>query len=405
MFDKMPLARMLAGCVLLLTVQTSLLADAPKPADADVVSIHAALPRSAKPDNTSRKLDNATALGEGRWEAGSLSALDAGTLAHTFTLRNSDASPLTISRFQTSCDCTRAAITTGKGAALLPLTLAPGEAMTVSVSVNLGHVASGPFSKYVMLYSGDGLRPTAVLQIAGTLRPSLALSPVLLDFGQVPEGKGNALILTATWDERLTPGGNLPTLSSTNPDISVTPQPEIKALPSKTPGPSPFLHRGIRTRTYRVALSASAALGPISGTLTFQAPASSDALRSSIYAQPTALLLGQVSGELTAQPQVLTFDRVRLGQPASREIILTGSRLEVLKGLSVAAASPWLTAHLSPSTPVFSGGQLQATSQVLDVSLSPNTPPGMLSSTLKITLANGQHLRVPVTATVSNTGF
>lgn len=355
------------------------------------------------------------APGEEHWEAGSVSAMDSGQFEHTFTFKNSGKSPLTISRLQTSCGCTSAEAATDKGPVSLPQTLAPGQSLLIHARVNLGVVTPGPLSKSVTLYSDASPRPVAVLEVAGTLRPSLALSPALLDFGQITGGQASALTVTATWDERLTPGGSLPVLMSTNPDISVTPQPETEVMIPKVPGPSPFLHRGTRTRTYRVLVSPTAVLGPISGMLSFQPSKSSgglskkgldqSVLRAAIYSQSTALLLGQVQGDLTAQPQALTFSRVRQGQPASREIVLTGVRLETLKSLSVATASPWLTAHFSPATPVFSGGQLQATSQVLDVSLSPNTPPGLLASTLKITLANGQHLRIPVIADVSSVGL
>lgn len=418
LFNKILLPRIpqvLTGSALLLTAQLSLLADVPKPrqlGNAGAISIQASLPSSTATSSRHHVSGPST----GRWDAGSISALDENALTHDFLLKNTGTTPLTVSRIQTSCGCTSALPATDKGLTSLPLTLASGQSMTVHARVNLALVAPGPLSKSVMLYSDPSPRPVAVLQLTGTLRPSLALSPPLLDFGQVAGGKGNTLAVTATWDEHLTPDGTLPALVSTNPDISVMPQPEIKALLLKVPGPSPFLHRGTRICTYRVVVSPTAALGPISGMLSFQAPKSSAgavpknsldrrALQAAIYSQPTVLLLGQVQGDLAAQPQALTFNRVRQGQPASREIVLTGIRLETLKSLSVATASPWLTARLSPATPVFSGGQLQATSQVLDVSLSPNTPPGLFASTLKITLTNGQHLRVPVTADVSNVGL
>lgn len=366
---------------------------------------------SVLPEKAAGVANDAAASAEGQWDAGSVSALDTDHLGHTFTLRNDAASAIIIGRLQTSCGCTSAAAATDKGPATLPLTLAPGQTVTVVVSVDLAKVAPGHILKSVSVYKPDGLRPLAQMQINGTLRPSLSLSAPLLDFGTVPGGQGRALSVTATWDERLVPGGLLPPLMSTNPDVTVTPQPEVVAAAPKTPGPSAFLHRGLRTRTYQVALSQSAPLGPLSGVLSFQPLASalptapkgssvSQALRAAILAQPTVLLLGQVQGELTAQPQTLLFGRVLSGQSAIREIVLTGTRLEALKTLSVSTASPWISAHLNPSTPVFRDGQLQTDSQVVEVSLRPDAPPGLLSSTLKVTLANGQHLRVPVTADI-----
>lgn len=420
----------LAGAALLLPAYAPLRADAPKtpatpiqaltppvkigPGPRPVANSLRLIPfvgLSVLPEKAAGTANDATASAEGQWDAGSVSALDTDHLGHTFTLRNDGDFAIIIGRLQTSCGCTSAAAATDKGPATLPLTLASGQTVTVVVSVDLAKVAPGHILKSVLVYKPDGLRPLAQMQITGTLRPSLSLSAPLLDFGTVPGGQGRALSVTATWDERLVPGGTLPPLMSTNPDVTVTPQPEVVAAAPKTPGPSAFLHRGVRTRTYRVALSQSAPLGPLSGVLSFQALAAapltapkgssiSQALRAAILAQPTVLLLGQVQGELASQPQTLLFGRVLSGQSAIREIVLTGTRPEALKTLSVSTASPWISAHLSPSTPVFRDGQLQADSQVVEVSLRPNAPPGLLSSTLKVTLANGQHLRVPVTADI-----
>lgn len=352
----------------------------------------------------------ALAPNQAQRDFGAVSALDTPSIEQTFTLNNSTATPLVLDRFQPSCHCTTAAVEGALAGAALP-TLAPGQEVSVRVTVSLADLAPGPLLKSVMVFTKGSQLPAAALTLTGQLKPAVTLSSSLLDFGRVAVDKPQTLLLMATLDPRLTERGVPPTLVSNNPDIQIIPQPDVisRLKPNpKTGGKSPKAGGkaptdaaliGSHQRTYRIKLSPAAA-GPITGSLYFVS-SGHDPKVSSALANATVLLLGQVTGDVAAQPSVLAFGNVRLGQGAVRQIVLSGKDPADVTSLKITSASPFLTAKLNTATPIFSGGQLLPASCVLEVTLAPQTPPGMLQTQVKILLPNGQRLLVPVSAFIS----
>jgi len=96
--------------------------------------------------------------------------------------------------------------------------------------------------------------------------------------------------------------------------------------------------------------------------------------------------------------QSLAFGPIPIGRETTRQVLLNAQTPDAAQKLCVESASRWLTGHLLDAGSAPMNGQ--AVTQVLQVTLSPQAPPGVLQSQLKIILSNGQRLIVPVSTYV-----
>ena len=316
-----------------------------------------------------------------RYDLGETSLLDQPEIVHTFLLRNDGSAPLILESLVPSCHCTTAIVGTD---GTLP-TLAPGGQVSVQVKIVVEPYMSGPLDKWVVVYAKGTVEPVTKLEITGTLRPSVTLMPEAVDFGTVAAGQARAQTVTATFDSRLLSAGAAPNLLSSDPDVQIVPNPADEGV---TP-PSSLL----RTFSYRVTLARDAALGPVRGLLHF-APTAGAAAASglSLADGPAVPLTGEVAGAATAQPSLLAFGVVRRGRPGIGHITLSAQNATVWESVKIASDGPWVTARLAPSS---------AARRTLNVTLNPDAPAGSVQSQITVLLANGQRLRVPVSAYVS----
>ena len=300
----------------------------------------------------------------GHYDFGTVSPLDTPQVEHTFVLRNNTQAPLVLTRLQSSCGCTTATATALGGAGVKPAakagadaplpTLAPGGRVALYVVVHLQDHAPGMLYKTVLVFTQDLPQPVAVLQMEGTLRPSVSLSPPLLDFGRVTTGAVHRLTLTATADARLVPTGGLPGLVSSNPAVRVAAAP-----PGAVPPPA-----GAKTvsRTYTVTLAPDAPLGSLTSTLTFgpaavipvpAVAASSPQLPGAPFA-PTvvaAMAVAEVTGDIASSPELLSFGNVPEGQPQERQVQLSAAAATSFEGIKVESASPLFSGRLTAPNP------------------------------------------------------
>ena len=339
--------------------------------------------------------DSVSLLSENQGERsfGTLNPLDTPKIQAVFHLKNETDKPILLERLQPSCHCTHAqAIPPQAGA----LTVAPGETLALYVSVDLAGHPAGSLEKSVSVYVPGQTQPAAVLIMKATLTPLVALSPPLLDFGTVPAGKAKPLTLTVTVDPRLAPRGVLPALRLSSSVLRLVPQPIIVTQADGAVKPKTI------TRNYIVSVPANAPLGPISGTVSFAPAGEPNSAVSQAFAAGSVLLLGQVQGEVGAVPQTLSFGTVRQGEGASRQISLLGNQAGDVKTLSTASPSPYITARLLPPATSFgTGSQLVTSARSLRVTLSPQAPAGTMQTQLRVTLASGRRLVIPITAYVS----
>jgi len=207
----------------------------------------------------------------GDYDFGRASVLDRPRVEHAFTLRNTGNASLTLTQLSPSCHCTNARLQEATGSVspapdgTLP-TLAPGQQVTVKMTVELiGHPA-GSFYQAVFIYAKGYDNPIAEIKASGTLYPLFSLSPTVLDFGQIAAHATKSLTLTATYDARLAPGGALPPLVASMPSIKIAPVGNVEPAPG-SPGDGPL----ILVRHFTVTLR-DATPGSINGSVSF-APA------------------------------------------------------------------------------------------------------------------------------------
>ena len=339
----------------------------PQPSPSMIVEPDAAAPKLAAvptPGNVGPAAISADG-NVGHYDFGTVSPLDTPQVEHTFVLRNNTQASLVLTRLQASCGCTTVTATALDGAAVKPSTitgadaplptLAPGGRAALHVVVRLQDHAPGMLYKTVLVFTQDLPQPVAVLQMEGTLRPSVSLSPPLLDFGKVATGAAHRLTLTATADARLVPTGGLPGLVSSNPAVRVAAVP-----PGTVPPPA-----GAKTvsRTYTVTLAPDAPLGSLTSTLTFgpaaavtPAPAvaaGSPQLPGAPFA-PTvvaAMAVAEVTGDIASSPELLSFGNVPEGQPQERQVQLSAAAATSFEGIKVESASPLFSGRLTAPNP------------------------------------------------------
>jgi hypothetical protein len=346
-----------------------------------------------------------------RHDFGKVSLLDQPEIAHLFAFRNNSDHLLVLAHLQPSCSCTDAVVTIGNATAYsrqgaenvqtLP-SIAPDQQFFVCVSVNTAHLAPGPIFKSVAIFVRGNTHPAFTLEMTGTLLPVVAFTPAFIDFGKATSAQVHPQRLTVSLDARLAPGGHWPVLTSSNPDVQITP------LPTEKPRSPQTSRHTLLARSYQLTLSPRASLGPLSGRLSF-APTASDSAPHPVpgvdlqapLTEPSALLLGEVTGDVSASPSSLAFGNTQPGAAVTRSVLLTGSPVE-LSALKVASDSPWLMPRLKVDTHVFPGGARASAVRELDITLSPDVPVGTLRSNVTVTLSNGQRLLIPASAYIAS---
>lgn len=105
-------------------------------------------------------------------------------VAHTFRITNTDKTAITWQRLTTTCHCTSAQAANSHGVpAALPITLQPGQTLSVLVSLDTRGLAPGPTTKYVYLFERGQSVPACTLEMTGIVRAV----PASQDIGRGPE--------------------------------------------------------------------------------------------------------------------------------------------------------------------------------------------------------------------------
>lgn len=340
---------------------------------------------------------------------GIVSPLTTSRLDHTFVLTNSSPASVTLTDLRPSCGCTSALL---GGQASLPLTLLPGQHVSVQVAVDALHLAPGPLDKSVAVYVRGQPAPAAILCLVGTILPVAAFTPSVLDFGQTRAGQEGSLTLTVQLDQHSMPAGAAPRLVSSDPDIQVTSAPPPAGISSGVA--TTFGTPPAPVQTYRGTLSPHARIGTVTGRVSLVFPCTSGA---SDLPGGSLSLRGEVIGDVSAAPAVVAFGTVTAGRPAAQQVFLTGLRLNALK---VSSDSPYVTVHLGvpqavrnstqafgaasgqPAPSATLSNQTSATAIAsLQVMLSSRTPPETLETRVRVTTPSGQQMVIPVFALIT----
>ena len=240
-----------------------------------------------------------------------VSTLDERDPAYLFRLTNPGKTSYVVSRVEASCGCLATTLSPGDGKStatvaplILPVSLAPGQSLTVRATVRLSDLRSGPFHKTVTIWGRSAATPTprntndavalsqaevlARVVMEGTLaqpvlfaRESAAAQPVPLSgapvaLGRVPAQDGGGAIrqaanrqpvpgefvLRVTPDPSLLAAGGadeMPPLTSSHPALAVMPLPDAGHAREGE----------LRTLRYRVRVAPGAPLGPFLASLSF----------------------------------------------------------------------------------------------------------------------------------------
>ena len=325
----------------------------------------------------------------------------------TFLLQNSSKVSVTLKDLKTTCGCTSVFLGTTADASQAMPVLAPGQKIPIRMHVDFTNVPPGLLHKYVLIYAQGYEIPVGVLEMTGTLLPSARIAPETLDFGAVAGGKTRSLEITVTYAKRALSANGLPPLLCSDPTVRV--KPVFGARVTNAAFSQEKQDKNVGTQKYQIILPADAPAGPVAATLSFTASGEAGAID---YSSPEAVvpglrsvaayLKGQITGDVEASPSIASLVRVVPGQQVNQTIELAAKTAASLQDIQITSASPFLALRLqSPHSASLSSA---ARTRTLVISLAANTPPGILQTSVLLTLANGKLLRIPVNVYVIGQG-
>ena len=333
----------------------------------------------------------------------------------TFVLQNSGKTSLTLTDMKATCGCTSVFFGTAASVSQALPVLAPGQKTTVRMRVDFTNLSPASLHKYVLIYAQGYEIPVGVLEMTGTLLPSARIAPEILDFGAVAGGKMRSLEITVTYAKQALSANGLPPLLCSDPTVQV--KPISGAHITNAAFRQDKQDKNVGTQKYQIMLPADAPAGPVAATLSFTASGQAGAIDASSaeaivpgLRNVAAYLKGQITGEVAASPSIASLVRVVPGQQVSQTIALTGKTAASLQDIQITSASPYMALRLqSPriqSNAPANAAQtaVAARTRTLVISLAANTPPGILQTSVLLTLANGKLLRIPVNVYVIGQG-
>ena len=345
---------------------------------------------------------------------------------HIFVLSNTSAKAITITDLEPNSICiNKNYVTNGRHDQVrqmditddeifpdilpLPTTVAPGSQVSIFVSIDPSDVFSGPVTQSVNVMVQDQASPAAILIMSGTLQNGIAFSPSVLNFHEVTAGSGASLALSVTLDRRL--HRHLPfsldlRLVSNNPDILIrrTPHSHSKAEDTAAasvvvPLPSPKIivedFPKDSVVTYQIILSPHASLGTLKGNISIIAPQYPNII---LLVNAQVPVSGEVIGDVTCWPPVVVFGSVPVGTTVTKIVTITSHKnLAQMKAFS---SNPNISVRLTPKTIDKSTGTVPGRSWQLEITLGSQTPISSVEDKVSVMTPSGQHLEIPVFASV-----
>ena len=222
--------------------------------------------------------------------------------------------------------------------------------------------------------------PAATLEMTGALLPHVSFSPPSLNFGQLEKQAQLTLLLTVMPQEARLEQGTEMHLISNDPDVQVTEVPSSAAASG--------------TQAYRVRLAPQNHTGRLQGRLSLVLTQMGDPAGTAGPVISTVSWLGVAAGNVTATPSFVAFGTPAHGQPATKQVVLSGKGLgSAWKTLAVSSPDPSLSAALKPIA--------GKTDEIeMTVYLGPSAAVGPLDTRLIVTEQSGEQLTLPVFAVV-----
>lgn len=372
--------------------------------------------------------------GSGRLDFGRVDPLRQPQIEQTFTLKNASSAPILLERIQPSCGCTTLVLGDRAGspapkrpagsepglsarspdssapAQPVARTLAPGETLAFRAALDTRHLQPGRVDKFVWVFTPEKRTPAVTIQLSGEIEELVSLEPNSLSLGKIPVSLPPKLTVTAKLDPRLVQPEHPLLLTASLPHLVVTPDGNDRTETDKT-------GRRYVLRSFTVTLAPRAPLGVLFGTLALSLPheagnAPSGGMAEDIRAiltNATVSVLGEITGKISATPNLVVFGAIAPGQKEIRQIVLSAKTQEVLRNLKVKSSHPGLLCRLKPSAPVQpsgSAGEGQPAHDartVLEITVETNIAPGSTPLQIVISTPDGEHLLIPVVLTASET--
>ena len=259
---------------------------------------------------------------------------------HGFKFKNSGYGELIIKNVKSSCGCTAALVSKSN--------LLKDEEGEVQIKFNPGRYV-GKVTKSVTVNSNDLQKPSYKLTITGEVIEEVSINPKHINFGIIRKG------------------------DSCTRTIEVKTIPELKTEIKKVESPNPYIVTAqIKSKVnssynYQVTISKYDYIGKFSG-MVFVYTSSSKQERIDIP------FSGEVIGDVTIYPQIVSFGNIRKNQNVSRTVILNFVNKDIK--IEKIEANPGLI-HYTVS-------ELNNNSKKIDVKLGNDITIGKITSSLTI---------------------
>ena len=209
------------------------------------------------------------------------------SIKHEFKLKNLGKGELIINNVKSSCGCT--AVLASKNI------LHEDEEGEIEVKFNSGHYV-GKVTKSVVVNSNDPENSKYKLTITGEIIEEVSVNPKRINFGIIRRG------------------------DSCTKNVEIKTVPELKIDIKKVESPSPYItiiknKTGENNHAYQVTISKYDYIGKFSG-IVFIYTSSSKQERIDVP------FSGEIVGDMTFYPEVLSFGSVKLGQDVKKTVIV-----------------------------------------------------------------------------------
>lgn len=208
-------------------------------------------------------------------------------LKYRFTFKNTGNRELIINNVKSSCGCTAALVSKNK--------LLKNEEGEVDITFNPGNYI-GKATKSVVVNSNDPNNPRFSLTITAEIIEEVTLNPKRINFGTIRKGE------------------------SCNKSISVKTLPGLKIEIKKVESPNPYItisqdKIGDNECSYRIVLNKYDYIGKFNGII-FVYTTSANQERIDVP------FFGEIVGDVTFYPEILSFGNIQKGQDVKRTVIV-----------------------------------------------------------------------------------
>lgn len=279
---------------------------------------------------------------------------------HGFKFKNQGSAELLVKNVKSSCGCTAALVSKSH--------LLKDETGEVQVKFNPGRYV-GMVSKSVTVYSNDPESSSVKLTIAGEVIEEVSVNPRLLSFGIIRKG------------------------DSSTRSVEVKTIPELKIKVKKVESPNPYIsftdNKADKdgTNRFQVTFSNYEYIGKFTGVI-FIYTSSNRQERLDIP------FSGEVIGDITFYPEIVSFGQITQEQDANKSVILNIVNNDVkIEKIEV-----------DPDTINYTISELNNTSKKINITLGKESTVGKITGSLKIYTNSAIQpiIQIPISGEVRN---